>query len=480
MSLPPLRLLDRAALERIHAASLRMLEEVGMIVDQPEALEILAGAGARVDRPSGRAYFPPALVEEKLGLVPRSFTYHGRTDEFDVTLAPDGEMYSRVPGGAPGYIDLETGEHRRARIADWREFAVLVDALPNINAVATLHCGDVPGATADLHSFRVLLESERKCIVHNAFSLANLRCLIDMALAVRGTREALAERPLVHLMASPISPLFLNEDDTAQILLAIEFGLPLDLPVMPIAGVTGPITLAGTLAQANAEYLGTMTLVQAARPGHPIGYFIDPVVGDMRTGNALFAAPETGLLVAAISQLGSELYGLPTQAIGLDADAFSTAQILFEKAQNCLMQVLAGGKLIIGPGCVESTMALSPTMLVIDDEIMAIARRWARGFEVNDDTLAVDVLAQVGPRGDFMSDDHTLDHLYSGELIGLELAERGSRPAWEAAGARTLEERARDKARRLLASHRPDPLPDDVVSELAAIQRSADGATTKV
>ena len=470
----PLQVLDHDALGRVHEASLRMLEQVGMLVDHAEALEILAGAGARVDARTKRAYLPASLVEEQLKLVPRTHAYHGRDEAFDFTLEMDGEIYSRVPGGATGYIDLETGEHRRARIEDWRELAILVDALPNVNAVATLHCGDVPEATADLHSFRVLLENQRKCVVHNAFSLENLRRLIDMALAVRGSREALAKRPLVHLMASPISPLFLNEDDAAQLLLAIEFGLPLDLPVMPIAGVTAPITLAGTLAQANAEYLGTMTLIQAAKPGHPIGYFIDPVVGDMRTGNALFAAPETGLLVAAICQLGTEWYGLPAQAIGLDSDGFSGAQSLFQKAQNCLMQVLSGGRLVIGPGSVESCMALSPTMLAIDDETMTIARRWAKGFAVDDDTLAVDVLERVGPRGDFMSDEHTVDHLYSGELLTLELAERGSRQTWEAAGSRTMEVRARDKARNLLANHRPDPLPDAIVRELASIQDAAD------
>ena len=370
---------------------------------------------------------------------------------------------------------VETGEHRRPRIDDWRELAILVDALPNIDAVATLHCGDVPQATADLHSFRVLLESQRNCIVHNAFSLENLHVLLEMAIAVRGSREALAARPLVHLQASPISPLFLNADDTAQILLAMEYGLPLDLPIMPIAGVTGPITFAGTLAQANAEYLGTVTLVQSVHPGYPIGYFIDPVVGDMRNGNAQFAARETALLIAAISQLSREVYGLPAQAIGLDADGFSPSQVLFQKAQNCLMQAMAGGQLIIGAGSVEGCMTLSPRMLVVDDQIVAIARRWVRGFEVNDDTLALDVLERVGPRGDFLSDEHTVDHLYSGELLPLELAEHGSRQTWEAGGSRTLEANARDKARVLMATHRPEPLAADVVRELAAIQRRADG-----
>jgi len=474
MQTKPLRLLSHEDLERIHQASLRVLDEVGMKVDHAGALDLLEGAGARVDRATGMVRFPPELVESSLKLVPRALTYHGRTPEYDFTLTAGGGIYSRVPGGATGYIDLETGRHRRARIADWREFATLIDALPNIDSVSTLHCGDVPEKTADIHSLQALLECQRKCVLHNAFTLENQPYLIEMMLAVRGSREALAERPLVHHVASPISPLYLPEDDTAQMLTACEWGIPLDIPIMPIAGVTSPITVAGSLVQGNAEYLGTMTLVQTKRPGHPMAFFIDPVVADMRTGNALFGAPEVGLLVAAISQLGSELYDLPVQAIGLDADGFTTAQTILQKTQNALFQALSGGRLLVGAGSIEACMSLSPLQLVIDDELMAIARRWLKAIEVTDESLAVEAIARVGPRGDYMSDDHTIDFLHTGELLDLRLAERESRQVWEASGMKTLEGKARARGLELLATHRVEPLPDEVLRELAAIAARAD------
>ena len=475
----PLRVLRPGDARRIHEAALRVLEETGMLVDHETALELLDGAGARVDARTRLVRFPPDLVEAKLALVPRALTYHGLDPAMDVTLTLDGDIYGRVPGGAPGYVDLETGQTRRARIADWAEFARLFDALPNVHVIATLHCGDVPEATADLHSLRTLLLNQRKCVVHNAFSLTNHRAMVDMLLAVAGSREALEARPFLHHMLSPISPLYLNEDDTAQLLLACEYGIPTDVPVMPIAGITSPITLAGCLVQAVAEFLGTMTLAQVARPGHRMPFFVDPVAGDMRTGNALFGAPEVGLLVAAISQIGTEVYGLPSQAIGLDSDGFSFGDTMFQKAQNLAFQAMAGGKLIIGAGNVEATMALSPTQLVVDDELMAIARRWVRGITVSDETLAVDALARVGPRGDFMSDDLTIAYLRSGELIDPELFERGSRETWESKGGRTLEERARDKARAIIASHQVDPLPDEVVREIDTIVARADGALAR-
>jgi trimethylamine--corrinoid protein Co-methyltransferase len=470
----PLRLLSTDELRAIHDGALRILERTGLVVDHDRALEILAGAGATVEASTRRVRFPPDLVEACLARVPRSLTYHGREAGFDVTIAVDSDICARVPGGAINYVDLETGANRRARIADWREFATLVDALPNINLVATLHCGDVPARTADVHSVRTLLEAQRKCVVHNAFSAESQRVIYEMLVAVAGSCEALAARPFMHQQASVISPLFLNQDDVEQILVACEFGIPLDLPLMSIVGISSPITLAGTLAQTSAEYLGTVVLAQVARPGHPMAYFVDPVVGDMRTGAAVFAAPETALLVAAITQLGSELYGLPTQAIGLDSDGFSIAQTMLQKAQMLAFQVLSGGKHVVGAGSVESCMALSPLQLVIDDELMAIARRWLRGIVVSEETLALDVIDRVGPRGNFLADEHTVENLRSGELTPFPLSERESRQAWEVTGMRTVETKARDRARAILATHEVPPLPDDVLRELAAITDRAD------
>jgi trimethylamine--corrinoid protein Co-methyltransferase len=474
----PLRFLTADALRRVHGAALCILERTGMQVDHEGALELLAAAGASVDRQAGRVRFPAELVEACLARVPRTLTYHGRTPDADVTVTADGGLTARVPGGATNYIDLETGANRRASIADWREFARLADALPNIGLIATLHCGDVPAATADLHSVRALLASTRKCLVHNAFSAGNQLAIYEMLVAVAGSREALAARPFLHQQASVISPLFLNRDDVEQILVACEHGIPLDLPLMSIAGISSPITLAGTLAQTTAEYLGTVVLAQTARPGHPMAFFVDPVTGDMRTGAALFGAPETGLLVAAICQLGTELYGLPAQAIGLDSDGFSAGQTMLQKAQMLALQVLAGGRHVVGAGSVESCMALSPLQLVIDDELMAIARRWIRGIVVDEDRLAVDAIDRVGPRGSFLMDDHTLDHLRDGELVELPLAERGSRQSWEAGSRRTMESKARDRARSLLSTHEPPAMPDDVARELEAILARADRVGT--
>jgi trimethylamine--corrinoid protein Co-methyltransferase len=458
----------------IHRGSLRILERIGMLVEHAGARELLAEAGASVSHESNVVRFPSDLVEAKINLIPRSLEYHGRTPEFSFTCEPDGDVYSEVGGGSTGYIDLTNGQYRRARLDDLKAFSILGDALPNIHVAAAHMCIDVPAATSDLHCLRVLLESQRLPISTSAFGLDNLRCMIEMLLAVQGSRQELASRPRMHLEMSPISPLYLAEDDAAQLLLACEYHIPILFAPMPNAGATGPITLVGTVVQAIAEWLAMATLTQCACPGLSVPFFVDPVVADMRTVSAQFASPEAGFLMTAIAQVGNELYGFPNVANGLCTDGFSYPQTLFQKAQNALFHCLAGGRLMLGAGETESVTAFDPVQLVIDDEIMAIVRRWARRMVVNDDSIAFEVLERVGPRGHFLGDEHTLDHLHAGELFNPELFERGSRTMWMAGGAKTVVEAARAKAENILASHEVPPLPDEVSRELRAIVARAD------
>lgn len=469
-----LRMLSTDDLHRMHDAALEILERIGMLVEHSGARELLEDAGAAVDHDRNVVRFPSDLVEAKLAQAPRSITYHGRTPEFDFCCEPDGDLYSMVGGGSIGYIDLVSGDHRRARIADLREFSVLADALPNIHSAAHHFCGDVPEATSDVHGLRVLLESQRLPFISPAFDLANLRLMIEMLLAVAGSREELARRPQMTFVASPISPLYLAEDDAAQILLACEYGLPVLFPVMPVAGATAPITIVGCIAQGLAEFFAMVVLAQAARPGLPLPFFPIPVVADLRTVSAQFAAPEAGYVMAAITQFGNELYGFPNVGNGLCSDGFSYPQTLFLKAQNMAFHALAGGKLMLGAGEVESVVTFDPVQLVIDDEIVAIARSWTSGRPVNTDTLAVDVLAHVGQRGHFLEDDHTIKHLRDGELYRPGLFERGSRAMWVSQGSKTLVESARERAQQILASHEVPALSDDVVRELDAIACRAD------
>lgn len=474
MERPYLRLLSENDLKRIHNASLRILEQTGMIFDHPEARELLEGAGAKVDHDSNLVKFSPEFIEKQLKRAPRKVSFYGRTPEYDFTVEPHGKIYARMAGGCTVYVDLKTGEHRSAALDDWKALARLADALPYIHCIAPFWCGDVPLETADLHSLRVVLEHQRKPIVHNARDLKNYKAMIEMMLAVRGSKEELQKRPLVNLMVSPIAPLFWNEDVLSQLLLACEYGIPADIPIMPVCGTTGPITLAGTLALANAEFLGTLAFVQSARPGYEMPFFCIPLVADMKTGATQFSVPETGLLIAGLAQLSHELYGLPGETIGINSDGYISEQLLFERAQNALMASLSGSKLFVGPGALGGTMALSPVQLVIDHEILQIARRWERGITVNEDTLGVDVVHRVGPRGHFLADDHTMKYLRSGEITNSDIFSRDTWETWTQKGQKDLLQKAREKAIAILEEHEVEPLAEEVSKELKLIVSKAD------
>jgi trimethylamine--corrinoid protein Co-methyltransferase len=473
MTKPYLRLLSEDDLEKIHEASLRILENTGMMIDHKKAREMLQEAGAKIDHEKKIVKFPPALVEETIKKMDRKILHAGREPEYDAVLETGEDFCTRTAGGATSYIDLKTGEYRRATIGDLEEFATLVDALPNVNAVGTLHCGDVPEQTADIHCLQTLLEKQRKNIVHNAFTAKNLEYLIEMMLAVRGSREKLRERPLVHTIIAVLSPLYIPEDDVDQLILAGKYGIPTGVVIMPSVGSASPITIAGTLAQGNAELLGSMTLAQVANPGHPIPYFFEPTVTEMKSGDSLLGTPENAMICAAISQLGTELYGFPPNGIGLLTDGIICEQTLFQKACNGLMQCLGGGSLLIGAGAVDSILALSPVQLVIDDEILGMLHRISRQIEVTDDTLALDVIDKVGHRGSFLAQPHTVMHLREGELFSPHIFDWNKRDKWVKRGAKDLEERAKEKALDILKNHKVEPLPENVLKEIGSIVKKA-------
>jgi len=468
------KVLSKEDLQKIHHASLAILEKTGMRIDHTRARRILEEAGAKVDHNKKLVKFPPQLVEKCLQGIPRTLVYAGRNPRNDVCLKVGGDVFVRTTSGPTSYINLKTGRYRRAKIADMKEFAILGDALPNINGNGTLHAGDVPERTADIHSLKVLLENTEKHLYAQSFSPKNLKYMIEMTLAVRGSREELKRRPLFHTIIGIISPLFLPKNDVDMLFLAGEYGIPTGMCSMPIAGATAPLTLAGTLAQGNAEVLAALTLSQVAYPGQPCPYYWIPMIADMRTGAGLLATSETFLLNSALSQLGGELYGMPVMAAGLANDTVISEQVAMQKAQNALITCLGGANLIICAGATDSGLAFSPVQLVIDDEIMGMTRRVLRGIETSDETIGLEAIDRVGPQGNFLTEEHTLRHIRSDEYQMPTLFDRDSHAAWQSKGAKNLEQKARKKALTILKEHEIEPLSKDVLKELRSIEASAD------
>ncbi len=231
-----------------------------------------------------------------------------------------------------------------------------------------------------------------------------------MQLAVRGTKEAMIQRPLFHAIVCPISPLYYPEDEIERLIVCGEYGLPVKVAVLPMLGASAPVTLAGTIAQGNAEVLGAFTLIQILYPGTPTIYYCFPSVTEMRTGNSMGGGPENMLLYAAVSQLGTSYYKMPTDCPALLSDGVIFEQRLFQKGTGTFVAATSGATVLSGAGGLDGGMGFSLTQLAIDDEIVQITRRMFAGFEINEDKIGLDAVHRVGPRGNFMADDHTYDH----------------------------------------------------------------------
>jgi trimethylamine--corrinoid protein Co-methyltransferase len=293
--------------------------------------------------------------------------------------------------------------------------------------------------------------------------------MIELAVAVMGSEEELKKRPIFNLVVGTLSPLVIDELTTDTFSLFGKYGIPIELVPMPIAGGTGPVTIAGLTLLAHTELLAGIIVAQIANPGAPMVYRPGPNMMDMSSGAALEAPVENAMVAAAGAQLMRETYGIPTNMIAQVTDTFITdGQSMIERVFSTLLPALVGANVVSGAGGLEHVYTGDPVQLVIDDEIMGMTKRVLRGFEINDDTLGLEALARVGPGGNFLSDDHTLKY-FKTEYYKPRIFNRGTREIWQSKGAKDLNENARERAKTILREHKPAPLPDDVLKELDSI-----------
>ncbi|MFQ6112363.1 MAG: trimethylamine methyltransferase family protein, partial [Nitrospinota bacterium] len=394
-----LRFLSDEGVQKIHGASLSLLEETGLRVMHERALRLLADAGARVDFEKELVRFPAPLVEKCLESIPRRFVYGGRTLENDLLVEIGGEFHTRPLTGAERYIDLETDEFRDVRTSDLIEWTRLCDALEHVDYCASIFPQDMaPVDVRDVLVVRTMMEHTRKHIEVQAFTGAGVELMGRMCVAVLGSREEAKRRPLLSVLTSATAPLQYIGHTVDIMFAAGEYGIPIELNDIPIAGGTAPVTLAGLLLMHNCDVLAGVVISQVAYPGTPILSTPRPTVMDMRTGAGLEGLVENAMLSAALGQMAREAYRMPANLFGPSTDSLiSDGQSQIERVFNALLPALAGSNVIAGMGNLEHCYALSPVQLVIDDEIIGMVRRALKGIEVNDETLALDAIREIGP-----------------------------------------------------------------------------------
>ncbi len=463
---PPLRPLSPAGLFRLHAASLRILERTGVVVGSASIRERLAAAGARVD--GDRVRLPASLVDAALAVAPRGYTLAARDPAWDLPL--DGAHgYLSVDGSAAEILDLETGERRSSTEADLAAVTRLADALPEIAFLwQGVEAGDRPIAVRPLHELRTQLANSGKHVqLMTAVTPLAARGAVEMARAVVGGADVLRARPILSTFQVSLSPLTFEGNALEAALVYADAGVPSGFVVMAIGCATAPATPAGVLVQTNAEVLAGVTIVETLAPGSPTFYGACSTTMDLRSGLVACGGPEDLLYQAAFAQLARH-YRLPV-SVGTFAPGAKTPdwQAGLENGLSGLVSLLAGADMLSGAGLLYAARVFALEEMVLDAEIFGLVRHLAAGLAIDDETLALEVIDEVGPGGNFLAEDHTIEHMRG--LWQPRLFDRGTWEDWEAGGRVTSADRARERARTLLASHEPLPLPEGLGAELDRI-----------
>jgi trimethylamine--corrinoid protein Co-methyltransferase len=471
-----LKFLSQGEIEKIHSASLRVLEEAGVSVQDPDFLKFLETAGANVDYDKKRAGMSEALVNECMKKAPKQLTFYARDAKHDVKFE-NGKIYAHPTGGAANVLDLDSGTARPATRKDVEDLTKVVDALPNIHTqVMIVYPSDVPERLRDIYAVDAVMRNTGKNFDATPYNDESFRFIIDMIMAVQGEEE-LKRKPIITASASPTSPLQFSAEVTKITTRATKYNLPIAVLPCPLAGATSPVTLAGTLVQQNAEMLAGITMVQLLNPGNPVQYSPRCIPLDMLTGQACYAIEATMMNVGCV-QL-AEHYGLPCDVYGLDTDSkILDEQSGLERAMGGLLPALAGADSLSGAGCIEGGITASYEQLVIDDEIFGMIFRAAKGIDVDDEKLAADVIVKVVKESsNFLEQKHTLKHFQS-EYFRPKLASKDARARWEKLGSKSIVEVAREKVKKTLAEHQPLRLDEDASKKVEEIVKTATKALT--
>ena len=452
----------------IYDAALEIIGTVGMRVHQPAALELLGAAGAELVG-DDLVRLPARLLERARSTAPAVVPVFDREGEPAMRLG-GRRSYFGTGSDLMNVYDLETGQRRLAGLGDVTTAARLCDGLDNIDFV--MSCA-YPNDIADAHrayvnEFRAMVTGTTKPMVVTAEGVADLEVMWRIACVLRGSAEALAAKPYFVMYGQPSSPLEHPRDSLDKLLFCADKGIPAIYSPAPLAGATAPITVAGHIAQGVAESLFGLVVHQLRKPGAPFVFGIGPAVLDMATAQSSYNAPEYLMTYLGAIEMARWL-DLPNWGYGGTSDAqLVDAQAGLEAGELTLLAMMAGSNLNHDVGYLDYGMTGALELVVIVDEFIAMNRRLFAGVTVDRETLGLEVIAQAGPGGDFLSTRHTARHLRTAQWRPT-IINRKSHERWLEDGGADLREQARRKALRLLATHTAPPLAPDVAARVDAL-----------
>ncbi|MEA1978255.1 MAG: trimethylamine methyltransferase family protein [Chloroflexota bacterium] len=460
-------LLTDDQVKRVHEASLEILENVGMLVRNEKAREIFAKHGALVDAETQIVKLPRQVVEQYRAAFPPTFTFRGRDPQYDRTI-PDDSPLMLTGSSAPNIIDPVTGEDRRGRSDDLARIAHLINELPGFDvfSISTL-ADDAPPGQFSLSRFYPSLKNTVKPVRANT-PPDEAEEMMHLAYLIAGSEGAYKEHPFItHHYCPVVSPLTMDFDSTETLIYYSERNLPSYFSIVPNGGLSSPMTLAGTLAQGNAEFLAVAVLTQMIQPGSELIYNTLPTITDMRTGAYSPGAIETGMLHMGCAQM-ARFYNIPAGGyIGLTNAKINDAQAGLETGMSAVAGVLGGVDILNMGGLLDALMTFDFAKAVIDNEISLMLKRILRGFEFNEENLALDLIAKIGPAGMFAGEEHTLERMRTAMLL-TEVADRDPRQQWEERGALDAQVRAMQRVKETLTHDNPAVFSPEVDARIRA------------
>lgn len=469
-----LKFLSEKNVEILHESTLEILNNTGVIVDNSELRGILSEAGAGLSEESNIVQLPPYLVQKALESAPSGFSLYERGENGKEIQVNGDRVYTHTTGG-PSYIrDLQTGDRRQATVDDVVKGARIVDYLENIHAYSPLVSPtDVISGMEEVEMVNAAIRNTEKIIENPVSSGTEVKFLYEMFCAATGSEKKLERNPSFTISVSPISPLTFDKLSGEALLEGARKGLPLKVLPAPITGGTSPVTFAGAIAQQNAELLAGLTIIQMVSPGLQTTLAPRLSVMDMRTSYVSWGTSELGQASACAVQLLNE-YGVPSDVYGLSSDSkIMDQQQGYEKSMNGLLPALAGADFLSGAGGLESLKSCSLAQLVIDEEIFGMITNTLSGFDINKDTVALDLIDKVGPRGDFLREKHTAKYAREREQYIPKLSNRDTWEKWTVKGKKGIAEVAREKASSILKDSGPVRLETSTKKELDRIISNA-------
>jgi trimethylamine:corrinoid methyltransferase-like protein len=462
--------LSKEEVERIHAASMEVLSTVGIKVDYPYARDLFRKSGAQVNDETQSVRIPESLVMKAIETAPKEFKLYGSDGKLEMLIGGNAVQFAAL-GTPTASLDLDTGAHRPSTIAD------LVNHIKLIDGCEYIHCSqmdvwpnDIPMTTIHTEAINAWARNSRKSFGLGCYGFMPTLDMMRMTAIAVGGKEELRSRPRFFGICSTVSPLAMTQIQVEGMLICADYGQPVTMAPEGIAGTTAPVTLAGLLIQENANILAHITLSQIFRPGAPVLYGTVSTIANLRLGTVALGAVETGLITAASAQL-AHYYGIPIRSVGGTTEAKrADLQAGAERMSTLLPAVLSGVHYITCAGTLDSSMLESDSLLVMDDELAGMALRVKRGIEVDETTMAMDVIRKVNFTSNYITEKHTMQNFRKEHYLPKFMI-RQPYESWESEGSKSAMENACQKAKEILARHEPRILDPVIEKELEAYRK---------